>query len=199
VKLVERGVLKNFLMSRAPLKDFPQSNGHGRREPGRSVVSRMGNLFVESDKTVPFADLRRQLIEECKRQGKPYGLLFEDIAGGFTGTRRAGAQSFKVLPVVVYRVYADGRPDELVRGVDVVGTPLTCFSKIIAAGDDPAVFNGTCGAESGGVPVSAISPSILVSQIEVEKRRREQDKPPILPSPFAAANVPAAKPDVKAP
>jgi hypothetical protein len=68
--------------------------------------------------------------------------------------------------------------------VDIVGTPLTCFSKIIAAGDDAAVFNGTCGAESGGVPVSAVSPSILVSQIEVEKRRREQDKPPILPSPL---------------
>jgi TldD protein len=184
VKLVESGVLRTFLMSRSPLEGFPLSNGHGRREPGRTVCSRQGNLIVESTKAVSFAKLRELLIQECKQQDKPYGLLFEDITGGFTGTRRAGAQSFKVLPVVVYRVYADGRPDELVRGVDVVGTPLTCFSKIIATGDDPAVFNGTCGAESGNVPVSAISPSILVSQIEVEKRRREQDKPPILPPPI---------------
>ena len=125
------------------------------------------------------------LVEECKKQGKPYGLLFDDITGGFTGTQRAGAQMFKVLPVVVYRVYADGRPDELVRGVDIVGTPLTCFSKILSTGDDPAVFNGTCGAESGGVPVSGVSPSLLVGQIEVEKRVREQDKPPILPPPIA--------------
>ncbi len=185
VALVENGVLKTFLMSRSPLDRFPQSNGHGRREPGRTVVSRQGNLIITSSKTVSFDGLRRQLVEECRKQDKPYGLLFDDITGGFTGTRRGGAQSFKVLPVVVYRVYADGRPDELVRGVDIVGTPLTCFSKIVGAADDPAVFNGICGAESGRVPVSAVSPSVLVAQIEVEKRQREQDKPPILPSPIA--------------
>jgi predicted Zn-dependent protease len=187
--LVERGVLQGFLLSRSPLEGFPQSTGHGRREPGRAVVARQGNLIVESSETVSFPRLRELLIEECRTQDKPYGLLFEDITGGFTGTRRRGTQTFKVLPVVVYRVYADGRPDELVRGVDIVGTPLTCFSKIIYAGDDPAVFNGTCGAESGNVPVSAISPSILVSQVEVEKRRREQDKPPILPPPIAQPSV----------
>lgn len=184
VRLVENGVLKTFLLSRSPVENFPKSNGHGRRQPGRQVVARQGNLTVHSTKTVDFAKLRELLIEECKKQDKPYGLLFEDITGGFTQTRRMGAQAFKVLPVVVYRVYADGRADELVRGVDIVGTPLACFSKIIYTGDDPAVFNGTCGAESGWVPVSAISPSILVSEIEVEKRRRDQDKPPILPPPI---------------
>jgi hypothetical protein len=145
----------------------------------------MGNTIVYSSQTTGFDELRKMLVDECKRQDKPYGLMFEDITGGFTGTSRWGAQTFKVLPVVVYRVYADGRPDELVRGVDIVGTPLTSFSKIIYTGDDPAVFNGTCGAESGGVPVSGVSPSILVSEIEVEKRRREQDKPPILSPPIA--------------
>lgn len=185
VHLVENGVLKTFLMCRSPLEGFARSNGHGRREPGRKVVARQGNLIVESTRTVSFEQLRQMLIDECKKQGKPYGLLFEDISGGFTGTGRRGPQTFKVLPILVYRVWADGRPDELVRGVDIVGTPLTSFSKIVCTGDDPAVFNGTCGAESGSVPVSAISPSILVSQIEVEKRRREQDKPPILPPPIA--------------
>jgi len=185
VQLVEHGVLKTFLMSRSPLEGFPRSNGHGRREPGREIVARQGNLIVESSKTVGFEKLRELLVEQCRKQHKPYGLLFEDISGGFTGTQRRGPQSFKVLPIVVYRVYADGRPDELVRGVDIVGTPLTCFSKIICTADDPDVFNGTCGAESGMVPVSAVSPSILVSQIEVEKRQREQDKPPILPAPIA--------------
>lgn len=192
VRLVESGVLKTFLMSRSPLEKFPRSNGHGRREPGRKVVARQGNLIVESSKSVSFEKLRELLIEECKKQDKPYGLLFEDISGGFTGTGRRGPQSFKVLPIVVYKIYADGRPDELVRGVDIVGTPLTSFSMIVHTGDDPAVFNGTCGAESGSVPVSAVSPSILVSQIEVEKRRREQDKPPILPPPITE-RVGAAK------
>lgn len=185
VNLVEKGILKNFLMSRTPVKGFPSSNGHGRRAPGNKVVSRMGNTMVMSDKTVPFEKLRELLIEECKIQDKPYGLLFEDISGGFTGTQRAGAQVFKVLPILVYRIFPDGRPDELVRGVDIVGTPLMCFSKITYTGDDPAIFNGTCGAESGSVPVSAVSPSILVSQMEVEKRSRDQDKPPILPPPIA--------------
>jgi predicted Zn-dependent protease len=185
VTLVENGILKTFLLSRSPVEGFPKSNGHGRRSPGNEVVGRQGNLIIESSRVMPFDGLRAELIEECKKQEKEFGYLFEDITGGFTGTRRFGPQSFKVLPVVVYRVYADGRPDELVRGVDIVGTPLTSFSKIILTGDDPDVFNGTCGAESGWVPVSAISPSLLVSQIEIEKRRREQDKPPILDPPIA--------------
>jgi len=183
VLLVDRGILKTFLMSRSPLANVAKSNGHGRRQAGSSPVSRQGNLLVESAKAVPFSKLRELLLEECKKQGKPFGLVFEDITGGRTETQRQSSQSFKVLPVVVYRVYVDGRPDELVRGVDIVGTPLTCFSKIIAVGDDPAVFNGDCGAESGFVPVSAISPSILVSQIEVQKRPTRPKRPPLLPSP----------------
>jgi predicted Zn-dependent protease len=187
---VEDGVLKTFVMSRSPVAGFTQSNGHGRRQPGEAPVSRQGNLVVLSDKVVPFERLRELLLEECRRQDKPYGLLFEDISGGFTTTTRRGPQSFKVLPVVVYRVYPDGRPDELVRGVDIVGTPLSCFERILCTGYDPGVFNGSCGAESGWVPVSAVSPSILVGTIEVEKRERDQSRPPILPSPLATGASP---------
>jgi len=184
VTLVKDGVLKTFLMSRRPVDRFPNSNGHGRRQAGLAPIARQANLIVESTKQVPFDELRTLLIEECKRQGKPYGLLFEDISGGFTTTSRQGPQSVKVLPIVVYRVFVDGRPDELIRGVDLVGTPLTAFERIVATADDPAVFNGTCGAESGWVPVSAVSPSILVSTIEIEKRQRSQSRPPILPPPL---------------
>ena len=159
------------------------SNGHGRRDYGYDVVARQGNLIVQSTNTVTFERLREMLIEECRKQGKPYGLIFDDIAGGFTHTGRRGVQAFKVLPLLVYRVYADDRSDEVVRGVDIVGTPLTCFSKILITADDDDVFNGTCGAESGMVPVTAISPSILVSEIEVEKKLKGQEKPPLLPPP----------------
>ncbi len=192
VELVDDGVLKTFLLSRSPTRGFTKSNGHGRRTPGNDVVSRQGNLIVESDRQMPFDALRQRLIELCKDQGKEYGLLFEDISGGFTTTQRRGPQAFKVLPIVVYKVYVDGRPDELVRGVDIVGTPLTCFSKIVATGNDPDVFNGVCGAESGNVPVSAIAPSILVEQIEVEKKQKAQDRPPILDAPIALENTHAA-------
>lgn len=183
--LVEEGILRTFLLSRLPTRGFSRSNGHGRRQPGNRVVARQGNLFIESSRTVPFGELRRMLIEEARKQGKDFGLLFKDISGGFTTTQRWTPQAFKVLPILVYRVYVDGRPDELVRGVDIVGTPLTCFSKILATADDPAVFNGVCGAESGMVPVSAVSPSILVGQIEIEKKQKAQDRPPILPAPIA--------------
>ena len=148
VTAVENGVLKTFLMSRSPIAGFDHSNGHGRRQPGYEVVSRQSNLIVESAKAVSDARLREMLIEEIKRQNKPYGLYFRDITGGFTTTSRAGLQAFKVIPVIVYRVYADGRPDELVRGADIVGTPLASFAKILATGDKPEVFNGYCGAES---------------------------------------------------
>jgi predicted Zn-dependent protease len=184
VTVVENGVLKNFLMSRSPIENFTESNGHGRREYGRDIVSRQGNLIIHSDKSVSFDDLRRELIAECKRQDKPYGLIFDDISGGFTMMQRWGPQAFKVKPLLVQRVYTDGRPDEVVRGVDIVGTPLTSFSKILMTADDADVFNGTCGAESGMVPVSSVSPSILVSEIEVEKRQKGQEKAPILPPPL---------------
>jgi TldD protein len=183
VTLVDHGILKNFEMSRSPLMGFPTSNGHGRRQLGATPVSRQGNLIVESSKTVTNAELRVKLIELIKAQGKPFGLLIDDIAGGFTFTGRGQPQAFQVLPLVVYKVFPDGRPDELVRGVDIVGTPLAALTKIVATGDTPEVFNGYCGAESGSVPVSAASPAILTSELEVQKKESSTDRPPILPPP----------------
>jgi TldD protein len=186
VVAVENGVLKTFLMSRSPIRGFDHSNGHGRRQPGYDVVSRQSNLIVESSKAVSDAQLRQMLLDEVKRQNKPYGLFFQDITSGFTTTARSGLQAFKVIPVIVYRVYPDGRPDELVRGADIVGTPLASFSKILATSNKTEIFNGYCGAESGSVPVSASSPAILVSEIEIEKKAKSQDRPPLLPAPFGA-------------
>jgi predicted Zn-dependent protease len=185
VTVVENGILRNFLMSRSPVGVFEQSNGHGRKEPGYKAVGRQGNLMVRASNTVTSARLREMLIEEAKKQGKAFGLMFDDITGGFTFTGTGTPQSFQVTPVMVYRIYVDGRPDELVRGVDLIGTPLTSFSKIVAASDRLEVFNGVCGAESGYVPVSAVSPAILTTQIEVQRKARSSDRMPILPSPNA--------------
>jgi TldD protein len=185
VKAVENGVLRSFLMSRSPIEGFDHSNGHGRRQPGLEVVSRQSNLIVSSTKAVPFEQLRQILIDEIKRQNKPYGLYFDNITGGFTTTQRGGSQSFKVIPLIVYKIYADGRPDELIRGADLVGTPLASFAKIMATSDKQEVFNGYCGAESGSVPVSAVSPAILISEMEIEKKDSGQDLLPLLPSPLS--------------
>jgi predicted Zn-dependent protease len=189
VPLVQNGILKTFLMSRSPIKGFDKSNGHGRAQPGSGAVSRQGSLIVQSNKTVTKAELRRLLIAEIKRQKKPFGLLFDDISGGFTNTTRFAPQAFQVTPIMVYKVFPDGKPDELVRGVDLIGTPLTAFSKIVAADDTPEIFNGICGAESGLIPVSAISPGVLISQIEVQKRPKSKELPPILPPPGVELKV----------
>jgi len=190
VHLVENGVLKTFLMGRSPLVDVPHSNGHGRRQLGYQPIARMGNTIVTSTKTVTNAELRQQFIELIKAQKKPYGLLIDDIAGGFTFTGRGQPQAFQVLPLVVYKVYPDGKPDQLVRGVDIVGTPLASLTKIVATGDKQEIFNGYCGAESGSVPVAAAAPEILISELEVQKKESSTDRPPILPPP---AHDPEAK------
>ncbi len=183
VELVKNGVLKTFLLSRSPVAGFPRSNGHGRRQAGMAVVARQGNLMVQASQQVTYARLREQLVAEVKKQGKSFGLIFDDISGGFTFTGRSEPNSFVVSPVTVWRVWPDGRPDELIRGVDLIGTPLTTFSRIAAAADDVDVFNGVCGAESGWVPVSASSPSLLVTEVEVQRHEKGNDRPPILGAP----------------
>jgi len=173
-------------MSRSPIENFITSNGHGRKQAGYKSVSRQSNLLVQAKKQVPFDSLKTLLREECKKQNKEYGLYFVEISGGFTFTNRTIPNAFNVQPLVVYKIYADGREDELVRGVDLIGTPLTTFNNIVVAANDLGIFNGVCGAESGGVPVSASSPSLFVSTIEVQKKQKSQAKPPLLPSPLGS-------------
>jgi predicted Zn-dependent protease len=193
VDLIQDGMLKTFLMSRLPIASFANSNGHGRASTGHVPIGRQGNLIVTSTKTVPESELRKLLIEEAKKQNKPYGLYFEDISSGFAVTQRTSPQAFQVIPLVVWRVYVDGRPDELVRGVSIVGTPLAAMKRILVSGDKSEVFNGECGAESGTIPVSAVAPAMLVSEMETQRQPQGTARPPILPIPGAEAVAPAKK------
>ena len=183
VQLVDKGVLKTFLMSRLPVASFAESNGHGRAETGKMPTGRQGNLVVSSTNTVSDAALREMLKAEAKKQGKAYGLYFEDISSGFAVTTRRSPQAFQVIPLVVYRVYVDGRPDELVRGVSIVGTPQAALMSIMATGDRQDVFNGECGAESGTIPVSAVAPAMLIRDIETQKQAQGTARPPIVEPP----------------
>jgi TldD protein len=184
VTVVDRGMLKTFLMSRSPLEKFPNSNGHGRCQSGGEPVSRQSNLIVKNDKVVGMDGLRKMLIAECKKQKKDYGYLFTDVVGGFTTTQRFMPNAFNIFPTEVYRIYVDGRPDELVRGVDLIGTPLSMFAEIKAADDQSQVFTGFCGAESGSVPVTAISPSLFVKRIETQKKVVTQVEKPLSQKPY---------------
>ena len=190
VVVVDKGVLKGFLMSRAPIEGYPRSNGHGRKNFGLQVVARQSNLFVEVENAHTPEELEAMLLERVKEQGKPFGLYFDDITGGFTITGRSLPNAFNVTPVMVYKLHPDGSK-ELVRGVDLIGTPLTSFSRVEAGANDYEVFNGICGAESGQIPVSAVAPSILVSQIEIQKAAANRNIPPILPSPVGDSDAPS--------
>ena len=184
VKLIEKGILKRFLMSRLPVKGFNKSNGHGRADMYSMPVSRMGNLIVTTDDPKNYNELVDLLIEECKAQGKEYGLIFEVLSSGETYTSGYGIQSFMCQPVLVKKIFVNDRRTELIRDVELIGTPLNVLENIVAAGDDPAVFNGTCGAESGSIPVSSISPSILISKLEIQRSTKKSRRPPILPPPL---------------
>lgn len=183
VLVVENGILKNFLMSRRPMEEFKQSNGHGRAQAGYSPVSRQSNLIIESTEALTAEELRKNLIKECKKQKKEYGYYFKEVIGGLTYTDRYNANVFNVNPTEVYRIYVDGRQDELVTGVELIGTPLTMFSNILAAGDEQDVFTGFCGAESGSIPVTTIAPAIFVRKIETQKTPEYESKLPLLPGP----------------
>lgn len=182
VDVVKNGLLQAFLMSRAPIDGFPQSNGHGRSQVGFKPVARQSNMVVEVDQPLTSEQLKTELIKLIREQNQEYGLIFSDIQGGLTLTGRLIPNSFNVIPIMVHRLYPDGR-EELVRGVDLIGTPLTAFSKVLAADNQLQIFNGFCGAESGQVPVAAVSPSILLSEVEVQRKEIQQLALPILPRP----------------
>ncbi len=183
VHAVKDGKLQDFLMTRTPIDNFPRSNGHARGMDGFDPVSRQSNLLIESSENLTEEDLRKLLIEEVKKQGKEYGYYFKSVTGGLTMTSVGQTNSFSVNPVEVYKVFVDGRPDQLVRGVDLIGTPLSMFSNIIHAGGDSEVFTGMCGAESGSIPVTAISPTILVNKVEMQRKAKSNELPPILERP----------------
>jgi TldD protein len=186
VTLVRDGVLEGFLMTRRPVKGFDASNGHARAEGVTRPTARMGNLLVEARDTVSFRRLKQRLLDEVRRQGKPFGLFIRDLTGGMTNTSSHGYQAFKGEARLVYKVDAVTGVETLVRGVDLVGTPLTSISKIIAASDDTGVFNGYCGAESGMVPVSTVAPATLFREIELQRSIQSKSRGSILSRPSAS-------------
>jgi TldD protein len=192
--LVQDGVLRTYLLSRHPVEGFLASNGHGRSQGTRKPVARMANLMVESKRQVSEAQLKKMLIAEAKRQGKPYGLIIRDITGGNTNTSSYGYQAFKGIPRMVYRVDVRDGKETLVRGVEIVGTPLSAMNRIMATGKQRGVFNGFCGAESGNVPVSTVAPATLLQELELQRAVEGKDRPPLLPSPAAATSAQPALP-----
>ena len=178
-------MLRDYIKSRTPIAGSIHSNGHGRAEGVAQPMGRMGNLFVRSTRQVSASKLKEMLLDEVRRQGKPFGLIIRDITGDSTNTTSFGYQAFKGQPRLVYRVDAKTGAETLVRGVEMVGTPLTTVSRIVATSDTAGVFNGFCGAESGFVPVSTVAPAVLMSEIELQRTQRALEHSPILDAPWS--------------
>ncbi len=182
--LIEKGVLRTYLTSRRPVTGVARSNGHGRSEGAADPMARMGVTIVSSHRQVPMKQLEQMLLEEARKQGKPYGLVVVDVTGGNTNTGAYGYQAFKGTPQLVYKVDAKTGARTLVRGVEMVGTPLASINKIVATSDTIGLFNGFCGAESGFVPVSVLAPAVLLTEIELQRSQRTRQKGAILPAPW---------------
>lgn len=183
VDVVKDGKLIGFLTSRTPIDGFASSNGHGRGSLGATSETRQSNMFINSSKAKTDVQLREMLIAEIKAQGKEFGYYIDKVSGGYTSTMVFMPNVFNVSPLLIYKVWADGRKDELVRGVSLIGTPLAVFAQIMALGNRHEIFNGTCGASSGQVPVSAVAPAMLIRNLETQRATMPQLKPVILSRP----------------
>ncbi|MFT5284121.1 MAG: TldD protein [Planctomycetota bacterium] len=182
VHLIEDGVLRRFLTSRNGIPGQSGSNGHGRAEREDEVMARMGNLIVKAREPLTTAQLEERWMEEVAARDNDFGLLVTDADSGETSTSSDAYdfQAFQINPTAVYRVDRASGKRKRVRDVSFVGTPLAAIQGVLALGDDPAVDNSYCSAESGSLPVGTVAPSALLRDIEVQRSTSARNQPPSL-------------------
>ncbi|HXJ47368.1 MAG TPA: metallopeptidase TldD-related protein [Candidatus Dormibacteraeota bacterium] len=210
---IEKGVLKQLLMSRRPGPDSNESNGHGRAAFLSDAKPSMSNLIFSSAETVPPAELKKKFIEACKAEKLEYcmvvremdnpaiSLLHQDDFSELLASFGGGAGTGDRLVSVVYKVFTDGRPDEIVRGARIIGLNARALRNISAVGSDDFVYNymqnqtqgfagtalGAFGSAQNGLPSSMVAPSLLFEEVEVRGARGEPKRLPLLPAPTLTA------------
>jgi len=185
--LVERGLLKNYLLTRQPVAGYEGSNGHARL-PGANGAKQavFSNLFIQAREKVSESDLKRRFLDMVRQRGKAYGIIVRKIdfpqTGSSTGTRlRAGATAV-APPLLVYKVFADGR-EELVRGLSFASINVRGLRDITAASDQEHIFDYIASSGSYITGQSVIAPSILFEDLELDRREADWPKPPFVPPP----------------
>jgi len=200
LRLIEKGVLKGFLLTRQPVRGFEGSNGRARM-PGNYGAAAAGfsNLFIGSSETTPAAELKQKLIELCRTRDKPYGIMVRKMdfpsSASLDEARRllSGSQASTrpvSIPILIYKVYPDGR-EELVRGLHFRGLNVRSLKDILAAGDDNTVFEfmnspapfALIGASSFTAETCVVAPSILIDDLELAPVEEELPKLPVAPAP----------------
>jgi TldD protein len=185
VSLVEKGILKRFLMSRAPRKGFEHSNGHARSSFFASAKASISNLVVTADKGLNAADLRKKLLAEATSAKLPYAIVVRELddavsSGDYSAILRRAQGANVSPPTVVLQVTADGK-EQPWRGATFASFPLQAFEEIVAAGNEPAVTSWAVGTAG-----SVVSPALLFKRVEIKKPTGPQRKLPLLPHPFFA-------------
>ena len=171
VPVIQNGELLNYLVGRIPIRDFPESNGHGRAAPGQSPSPNLGNLIVQSKQTLSPDQLKQKLIEICRQENKPFGYYVDTLTGpGY-------------IPRLLYRVYVADGHEELVRGAELDELDTrTLRNDLIAVGNDPLVSN-----RATAVPTTVVSPSFLLDELEVKRTDTKNAKKPEYPPPDITA------------
>jgi predicted Zn-dependent protease len=160
ISVIQDGVLVNYLLGREPIRDFPESNGHGRASPGEAPVPSIGNLIVQSKKSSTPEELKKKLLDLCRDEGKPYGYFADTLSGED--------------PRLLYRVYVSDGHMELVRGASFKELDTrTLRNNLVAVGNDMAVSN-----REGSVPTTVIAPSILFDELELKRTEEKNAKLP---------------------
>jgi predicted Zn-dependent protease len=183
-ELVERGKLLGFLTTRTGIRRQHRSNGHARSRYHQRPISRMGVLVVEPEKGLAPAELKQALLDEIRRTRAPFGIRIIEASSGETATDAYNFQAFLGEINLAAKVYPDGR-EEVIRGANFVGTPLNGIHNIVAAGNRLEVDNAYCGAESGYVPVSTVSPAMVLSELELQSKPESPYTQFSLPMPWA--------------
>ncbi len=199
LRLIEKGVLKNYLLTRQPVRGFEGSNGHARLPgPFGTSAASISNLFVSTSEPVTVAEMKKRLIELCRTRNKPYGIIvrkmdFPSSAGVDEARRVMSAQQGGrpvSIPILVYKVYVDGH-EELVRGLRFRGFNVRSLKDILAAGDDSAAFeymdNTAPFALIGGAGFTSeacvVAPSILIDDLELHPAEEQLPKLPVVAAP----------------
>ncbi len=180
VELIDKGILKNLLMSRSPTKKRVKSNGHGRTDWSRNCDGRIGNLFINPTQTATPEQMRKKFLTKAKEYGQDYGIIIRRISQ-YGGNEKLGK------PILAYKVDLKTGDEKLVRHIRFNDVTLRSLRDIIMAGDQQQVYNvfqsGPATWSYGQIPVSIIYPSILVSEMELERSEKKPDSLPYMSHP----------------
>lgn len=185
VTCIKDGSLQSMLTCRTPFYAGSVSNGHGRGVFNREAIARQANVFISTSKPVTESKIRKMFVKELKRQNLEYGIYIPEVEDGSNGWDDSNSILWKVINKKLssigdfyvnfnyaYKVYADGRPDELVNGAQVYSFREAMYKNITAMGAECEVHNAICNSMSGPIPVSLIAPKALFKCVKLSLKSK---------------------------